>query len=131
MPNGDISLPCLKASKALELSTFSEKSCLQPSHDIDLVQRKLNTYGLVGKASINRELERLTGSIILIREVRAIGRARSEETPERTATLALTEAMQIYMPRKFTLLKRLSKVLIIDLVTVCETQHYWKIDMTV
>jgi hypothetical protein len=74
---------------------------------------------------------KLTGGIILIRKVRAVLRARSEETPEGTATLALAKTMQVYMPREAAFHKGLSEVLLVDAVTIEVAYQHGKVDMPI
>lgn len=62
------------------------------------------------------ERSRLTLGVILVGEVTAIGRARSVNAPESTAVLALAESGQINMANETTVLKRLSEVLLVDVV---------------
>jgi hypothetical protein len=51
----------LKGIGAVDLfGEMTRIGCLQPSHDIDLIQRELNAYVLVRKASITSKSKRLT-----------------------------------------------------------------------
>lgn len=60
----------------------------------------------------------LTGCVVVIREVSAVGRAWREDAPEGAAIETVTEPGQVYVPGQATLLKRLGEVLGVDLVVV-------------
>lgn len=60
----------------------------------------------------------LTGCVVVIREVSAVGRAWREYAPEGAAIETFTEPGQVYVPGQATHLKRLGEVLGVDLVVV-------------
>ena len=61
-------------------------------------------------------------SIVLVREVEAIIRARNKCRPESAALLALLEAWDIYVASESTLLETLREVVTVDLVLVVYTK---------
>lgn len=72
-------------------------------------------------------MEARTGGVVLIRVVRAVGRAGREDAPEGTAVLALPQSREVDVVGHAALGEGLGEVLVIDVVPVQASDEDCKI----